>query len=102
MGGTMPYKRFLDRNRLAEGGYDWEDPLGSIRGDLRRMERDFPEVWQIGVARPLLPDDDAAANTLGLAHCAVYHEHRLREDACADSLEEAGLLIAALRREVGE
>jgi hypothetical protein len=62
------------------------------------------QTWHIPQSPkpPLLPDDDTAVNILGLAHCAVYHEHRLREDACADSLEEAGLLIAALRREVGD
>lgn len=43
MGGKMTWDRFLDRNHLREGDYDGT-PLGGIRGDLRRLERDQPVV----------------------------------------------------------
>jgi hypothetical protein len=35
----MSYGRFVSRNQL-HGDYENADPLGSIKGDLRRMERD--------------------------------------------------------------
>jgi len=50
MGGAMTYRRFLRRNRLETGDYDPNTteaplPVGILRGDLRRFERDLLEVY---------------------------------------------------------
>ncbi len=41
MGYPMNYQRVINRNQMANGGYDPQDlPLSLIKGDLRRLETD--------------------------------------------------------------
>lgn len=46
MGYPMTYGRFVSRNNL-HGDYDNSDPLGAIKGDLRRLERDQQDETHI-------------------------------------------------------
>jgi hypothetical protein len=39
MGYPMSYDRVVNRNHL-QGDYEAKDPLGLIKGDLRRLEKD--------------------------------------------------------------
>lgn len=47
MGGSMFYYRFILRNHL-EGDYDPENSKGLIAGDLRRLERDQRDDYNLG------------------------------------------------------